>query len=91
MGAPWKNSQNNIEKNMRFQCNFMEGLTRLLSLRKYFSMGTKRKIKVLSRIPMMVGSTTGIGIRIHSWIAVGVTSRPISLCHYLLIEGDEWK
>jgi hypothetical protein len=27
MGAPWVNSQNKIEKNMRFQRNVMAGLT----------------------------------------------------------------
>jgi hypothetical protein len=30
-------------------------------------------------------------VRSHSWIVVGVSLMPISLCHYLLIKGDEWK
>ena len=32
-----------------------------------------------------------VGIKSHSWIVAGVSLRPIRLCHYLLIKGDEWK
>jgi hypothetical protein len=32
-----------------------------------------------------------VGVRSHSWIAAGVSLKPIGLCHYLLIKGDEWK
>jgi hypothetical protein len=32
-----------------------------------------------------------VTVRSHSWIAVAVSLIPISLCHYLLIKGDEWK
>jgi hypothetical protein len=30
-----------------------------------------------------------VSIRSHSWIAAGVSLRPISLCHYLFIKGDQ--
>jgi hypothetical protein len=33
-----------------------------------------------------------VGYRSHSWIAAGVSLRPISLCHDLFIKGViEWK
>jgi hypothetical protein len=32
-----------------------------------------------------------VGVKSHSWIVAGVILKPISLCHYFLIKGDEWK
>jgi hypothetical protein len=33
-----------------------------------------------------------VGVRSHSWIAAGVSLRPISLCHDLFIKGViKWK
>jgi hypothetical protein len=45
--------------------------------------------KIFNFVPR--NDTINVGIRSHSWIAVGVTLKPISLCHSLLIKGDEWK
>jgi hypothetical protein len=45
MGSPQVNSQNNIDRNMRFQRNVMKGLIRLPSLRKTLAWAPKGKVR----------------------------------------------